>query len=104
MWMETEKDDSIEVYRARIRKVQAHLEANLDAMPTLEDLARIAGFSAFHFHRIFRAFVGEPVAVHYKRIRLERAAKHLTTSRRSVLEIALGGSANNGVRPRILTF
>jgi len=89
--MEKEKDDSIEVYRARIRKVQAHLEADLDAMPTLEDLARIAGFSAFHFHRIFRAFVGEPVAVHYKRIRLERAAKHLTTSRRSVLEIAFGG-------------
>jgi len=58
MWMETEKDDPIEVYRARIRKVQAHLEANLDAMPTLEDLARIAKFSVFHFHRIFCAFVG----------------------------------------------
>lgn len=65
------------------------MEANLARVPTLDELARVAGFSAFHFHRIFHAYVGETVASYLTRLRLERAAMQLCYSKRSVLDIAL---------------
>ncbi|MCA9493070.1 MAG: helix-turn-helix domain-containing protein, partial [Myxococcales bacterium] len=38
----------------------------------LEDLARVACFSPFHFHRVFRALVGETPHAFLQRVRLER--------------------------------
>jgi len=75
-------------YRRRIAAVVHYLEQNLDARPTLAELAAIAGFSTFHFHRVFRAIVGEAVQEHQRRLRLERAARRLLTTRRSVTRIA----------------
>ncbi len=75
-------------YRRRIGAVLRYLEANLDARPTVAELAAVAAFSPFHFHRVFRALVGEPVSEHVRRLRLERAARHLATTRRSVTRIA----------------
>lgn len=40
----------------------------------MEELARVACFSSFHFHRIFAAMTGETLADHVRRLRLERAA------------------------------
>ncbi|MEM9160304.1 MAG: AraC family transcriptional regulator [Verrucomicrobiota bacterium] len=87
--MKPEKRETLEAYRDCIRKTVTYLEANLSVAPTLDELASVGGFSAFHFHRIFRAFVGESVASHVKRLRLERAATHLSHSKRTVLDIAL---------------
>lgn len=87
--MNPEKRETLEAYRDCIRKTLAYLEANLSVVPTLDELASVGGFSPFHFHRIFRAFVGESVASHVKRLRLERAATHLRHSKRTVLDIAL---------------
>ena len=87
--MNPEKRETLEAYRECIRKTLAYLEANLSVVPTLDELALVGGFSPFHFHRIFRAFVGETVASHVKRLRLERAATHLRHSKRTVLDIAL---------------
>ena len=39
----------------------------------LDDLARAAGMSRFHFHRVFQGLVGETLAEFVKRLRLERA-------------------------------
>ena len=75
-------------YRRRIAAVVHHLEQHLDERPTLAELAAIAGFSTFHFHRVFRAIVGEAVQEHQRRLRLERAARRLRTTRRSVTRIA----------------
>lgn len=77
-------------YQQCIRKAQRILEAARDVVPTLEDLAKAAGLSPFHFHRIFRSVVGEPVASHYRRIRLERAASRLSHSKDAITDIALG--------------
>jgi YesN/AraC family two-component response regulator len=41
----------------------------------LEQLAKVACFSEFHFHRIFRAVAGETVANFTNRLRLEKAAR-----------------------------
>ncbi len=87
--MKSENQKTREVYGDRIRKVITYMEANQSRVPTLEELSGVAGFSEYHFHRIFHAYVGETVASYLKRIRLERASMHLCYSDRTVLDIAL---------------
>ncbi len=77
-------------YQQRISLVLRHIEKHLDARPDLEELARIACFSPYHFHRIFSSMVGESVAAYVRRLLLERAAMQLGHSPESVTQIALG--------------
>lgn len=66
------------------------ISANLDREPALEEIARAAHFSAFHFHRIFKAATGEPVFGFVRRLRLERAANRLLADLRTdVTTVAL---------------
>lgn len=64
------------------------LEANLVAPPSVEELADSAGMSAFHFHRMFRTFIGEPPASYAARLRLELAANWLMYTERPAVDIA----------------
>ena len=64
-------------YVARINRVMDHVERNLDRDLGLEELARVANFSKFHFHRIFHALAGETLSDFIRRVRLERAAVKL---------------------------
>ena len=75
-------------YRRRMLRVQLHLESHLVESPTQDELARLACFSPWHFHRVFRAIVGEPVQEHVRRLKLARAARQLATTRRTVTAIA----------------
>ncbi|MCO6477812.1 MAG: AraC family transcriptional regulator [Phaeodactylibacter sp.] len=79
-----------EEYQSRINTVLDYIEYNLDGELTLERLAGLANFSPFHFHRIFRAMVGEPLNQFIQRIRVEKAAMLLVAQpKRSITEIAL---------------
>ncbi len=66
-----------EEYIARINRVIDHIESNLSDDLSLTSLARIACFSQFYFHRIFKAMVGETLNQFIQRIRIEKAAVHL---------------------------
>jgi len=56
----------------------------------LDDLARVACFSRYHFHRVFSAMMGEPLGQFIGRVRLERAATRLLSNRHlAVTDIAL---------------
>src|SRR5262245_4237795 len=48
-------------YRQRLLRVQLFIQNNLDEDLSLERLAKIAHFSPYHFHRTFRALLGEGV-------------------------------------------
>ena len=61
--------DYVERTNASIDFVAANLDRNL----TLEEVAKVACFSPFHFHRIFRLLIGETLGQFVKRLRLERA-------------------------------
>jgi AraC family transcriptional regulator len=60
-------------YLDRVNRAIDHVTRNLADPLKLEDVARVAAFSPFHFHRIFRAVVGETLHDFVKRTRLERA-------------------------------
>ena len=78
-----------EDYRRRVLRVLVHVQQHLDEELALERLADIAGFSPFHFHRIFSGMVGESVMAHVRRLRLERAAQELMHTEKPVIEVAL---------------
>ena len=78
-----------EEYLSRIHRVIDFIEANITQDLTLEGLANVASFSRFHFHRIFRALVGETLNQYVTRVRLEKAATLLTSNpKASITEIA----------------
>jgi AraC family transcriptional regulator len=81
--------NSNEIYRSRINKVIDYVNDNLDRSISLDELASVAAFSPFHFHRIFVAVTGESVNFFTNRIRLEKAARLLKFSKQSIFEIAL---------------
>jgi AraC family transcriptional regulator len=76
-------------YQERLLRVMVYIQNHLDEPLPLDDLAKIACFSPYHFHRIFRGMMGESVKEHVRRLRLERAAFRLTSTTRSVIDIAL---------------
>jgi AraC family transcriptional regulator len=76
-------------YAQRIDRVIDHIRGNLDRPVKLAELADVACFSEFHFHRIFRAVSGETLNSFTNRLRLEKAARLLRYSQQNLTDIAL---------------
>ena len=83
------KPTTYDDYRRRIEAVLRHVRRHLDAPLPPAELARVACLSSHHFQRIFRGMVGESLAGHVRRMRLERAALRLRGGEATVLEVAL---------------
>jgi AraC family transcriptional regulator len=78
-----------EEYTGRINRVIDYIESNISKELSLEELATVAHFSPFHFHRIFGAMVGETLSGFIKRLRIEKAASMLIQNpKKSITEIA----------------
>jgi AraC family transcriptional regulator len=75
-------------YKERMLRVLVHIQEHLDEALAAEELAEIACFSRYHFHRIFQGMVGETLMAHVRRLRLERAATRLKHSEQPVTRIA----------------
>jgi AraC family transcriptional regulator len=75
-----ESSQSRNEYIRRIYKVQDYIESNINDSLSIEELANVAGFSKFHFHRIFKGIVDEPLSRYVNRLKLERVT-HLITYR-----------------------
>ncbi|MBN1835704.1 MAG: AraC family transcriptional regulator [Spirochaetales bacterium] len=80
----------VEEYRGRINRVLDYIDAHLERSFNLAELAAVANFSKFHFHRLFAALTGETLFQFIARVRLERAAAGLLAHpKQSITEIAL---------------
>jgi AraC family transcriptional regulator len=71
--------------------LQTHPERDV----SLVSLAREAGYSPSHFHRLFTETIGETPKAHVGRVRLERAALKIAVSRDTILDIALSVGFRN---------
>ena len=77
-------------YVARVNRAIDHILQNLEDPLNLESIAAVACFSPYHFHRVFRALLGETLSQFVKRLRLERALRMLAHDRRrNLTEVAL---------------
>lgn len=64
--------------------INGHLNESID----LKIIAGVANISEFHFHRIFKAYIGESVGTYISRLRLENAAQKLQITDFTLTEIA----------------
>ncbi|MBL4937793.1 AraC family transcriptional regulator [Clostridium sp. YIM B02515] len=65
--------ECIEEYNRRIHKVQDYIENHIDQRLSIEELSDAAGFSKYHFSRIFQSIVHESLRYYVNRIRMERS-------------------------------
>lgn len=72
-----------------IADVMRYIRAHIHEPLSRERLADMAGFSVPHFHRVFRAHVGESAISYIRRMRLERAARKLRMGAVDITEVAL---------------
>ncbi len=73
---------------ARIERVIRYLDQNFRDQPTLTDLAKVAGLSEFHFHRLFTRWAGTTPKSFLKSLTVEHA-KQLLRESRDLLEVSL---------------
>ena len=71
------KTNTSAAYARRINKALDFINEHLEQTIQLEDVSRASHFSAYHFHRIFHALVGETVNDYVTRKRMEKAASRL---------------------------
>lgn len=74
---------------AKLKRVIDFVEANLNEMIGLDDLARAAGLSANHFLRVFKLATGETPYHFLRTRRLERARVLLAEASMPLAELAL---------------
>ena len=65
----------------RIEKVIRHIQTHHQEQPRLSELSKVAGLSAFHFHRLFTRWAGITPKVFLKCITNEHAKRLLARSR-----------------------
>lgn len=84
-------------YNKRIDRAIKYIEANLGNKISLNEVANVSNFSAYHFHRIFTGIVGETINDYIVRRRLERAVNLLIfKTELSVTQVALDSGFSSG--------
>lgn len=74
--------------RRALNRACSYIAENLGERFTLDDLARQAGVSRFHFARLFRVSTGDSPMAYLLKSRIERAKQMLLQDDRPVCEIA----------------
>lgn len=76
-------------YRERVARVVAAIVADPMAEHRPEDLAALAHFSPFHFHRIYSSIAGESTAATIRRVRLALATRLLSQGDQTITQVGM---------------
>lgn len=82
------KTSNKEFYIERLNIVTEYIQTHLDAKITLNELSKLSHFSAYHFHKIMKAMLKEPIGAYIVRVRLEQAAQQLQYTDKAIEQIA----------------
>lgn len=83
------KEATLDGYNLAINKVVDYINLHLFDNPDLKKLSEVANISEFHFHRVFKAIIGENVGEYIGRLRLEYVAERLQVSDETLTDIAI---------------
>lgn len=75
-------------YTEHLQKTVDYIEDHLKESISIEDCAQVAGFSKFHFHRLFSLFVGYTVMEYIRKRRLYHAMADVMEGHR-IIDVAL---------------
>lgn len=67
-----------------IRSSIAYIEQNLKTDITPEELAQMAGYSLYHYQRLFAQVMGVPLSAYINRRRLDRALAEISVKRKAI--------------------
>ncbi len=84
----TAKQSNKAFYEQKLNHIIEYIHHNLDSKIDIKTLAEISHFSPFHFHRISRALLGEPIGAYISRTRVETAAKMIRYTALGIEDIA----------------
>lgn len=82
------KKSTHQEYQKQINIIVNHINNHLNEEMKLSVLAEISNLSPFHFHRITRAFLREPIGAYITRLRVEKGADLLRFTTLPVQDIA----------------
>lgn len=71
------RDETASDYQERMERVLRFIASHLDEELALEQVAAVAHFSPYHFHRLFRAHYGVSLGRYVRRERMRRAMRLL---------------------------
>ncbi|OJJ17029.1 hypothetical protein BKI52_30395 [marine bacterium AO1-C] len=75
-------------YLEAVNRAIEFIEANTSRNIGLEEIARYAFLSKYHFHRIFKSIIGNTTKDYLTRLRLEKSALMLKNSTKTINQIA----------------
>jgi len=82
------KNTTQDEYLQRIYKVIYYIEVNYQDTLDMRQLAKVAGFSMHHFHRVFKVIMGENIGDYIRRVRLQSSTTGLKNAQ-SITEVAM---------------
>jgi AraC family transcriptional regulator len=82
------KPDTNNEYNKAINTSIDYINEHINETIDLRRIAEIVNISDFHFHRIFKAYIGESIGTYITRLRLENAAQKLQITNSTLTEIA----------------
>ncbi len=75
-------------YYENMQKIIDYIENNLNSELDLSYIAKMAHISKFHFHRMFKAIVGDTLMNYIRKRKLINAAQEIIYSSKTILEIS----------------
>jgi AraC family transcriptional regulator len=76
-------------YKQKINEVLSYVDHHLTDDLNVKQLSERFGISFFHFHRILKAYLNEPLGSYISRVRLETAVKLIRYSDETLSDIAI---------------
>jgi len=80
---------SYQDHEKAIQRSLSFIEQNLTHELQLNQLAKHAGYSRFHFQRIFRKIIGKSIAEYIRERRMTQSARKLITTDQRIIDIAI---------------
>ena len=85
-------------YREHIERVIEYIEENLQGEISLEQCARVSGYSSYHFLRVFKDTVGLTPADYIRKRRISEISREIMQGNRHISDIAFRYGFNSNTR------
>ena len=72
-----------------VKKVFEYINENIDKKMSLQEIAKVSGYSSWHISRIFKQHYNKSIFSFIRSLRLSKAALHLRDNESNVLDVAL---------------
>lgn len=88
VYADISKEKHLRVPSIRLERAEEYMRANLQKTLSLQDMAKVAGMSLFHFAHSFRAYFGISPYKYLQQLRLEKSMKILVKENWSIERIS----------------